>query len=193
MHALFLLTLLPFVHGLFFTLTPRTERCLTLSVGRDRAFYGAYIVTGKGEENVRVVVLDETGAIGYQSEARTREGTFDLVSKNGGVHRFCFKGFDSYPKVISFEFDLDEGHDEGDLIGEGQLEPLQHGVYDLSRNLQTVFRNIHFHEQRERVHRDLTERTCDRVLWSALVKMLSLSVISFSQIYMLKGYFDTNR
>ena len=44
--------------------------------------------------------------------------------------------------------------------------------------------------RREKVHRDLTEQTFDKVLWFSLGKVVALCSISFAQIYVLKSFFD---
>ena len=92
-------------------------------------------------------------------------------------------------KSISFEFSQESQIEEFALAKDDQFEPLNDDIQNLVKNLDTVYRNIHFYERRERVHRDLAEKTCDDLLWSVLIKIAVLCVLSLSQIYALKGFF----
>jgi hypothetical protein len=92
--------------------------------------------------------------------------------------------------VISFDYRHWDLADSEGLASEEHLKPLENELRVLSNKLDSVYRNINFYERREKTHRDLIERTCDRVLWSVLGKIVILSSIAFTQIYMLKTTFD---
>jgi hypothetical protein len=101
---------------------------------------------------------------------------------------------DKVDKVISFEFALeDNGPDEATLAKGGSVDPLSNTLRDLAKQLDAVYRNVHFYQRREKVHRDLTEQTCDRVVFSAIIKMIVLAMVGFIQIYVLRGFFTGNQ
>lgn len=102
----------------------------------------------------------------------------------------CFKALDRHSKTVSFEFTSQEEAEEGSLATEEELTPLRNGLKQLSKKLDSVYRNLHFYERRERIHRDLIEQTCDRVLWAGLSKMLVLISVSCLQVYLLRGFFE---
>ena len=98
---------------------------------------------------------------------------------------------DKVEKTISFEFGLDDDNqDEESLLGTENIDPLSNSLRDLGKQLDGVYRNIHFYQRREKVHRDLTEQTCDRVMMSAVIKMVVLALVGFLQIYILRGFFS---
>ena len=186
---LVLVALVAHVQGLYFVLNGYQQLCMGLTVGKGNAFRGAYVVSGQGERNVLVRVVAPEGTVQYSSPPRSNEGSFELTSAEGGTHNLCFRVADSTQKTISFEYTASEAK-EAELATESELDPLQESISSMSKYMDKVYRNIHFFERRERVHRDLTERTCDRVLWSALVKMFVLAIITCVQVYVLRGFFD---
>jgi len=185
-----LLALLGVVHALYFTLPGYQQLCFGLTVGKGGSFHGAYVVSGQGERNVLVRVVAPEGTVQFTSPPRSNEGSFELISSEGGTHNLCFRVADSTQKTIAFEYTAAEAK-EAELATETELDPLQDSISVMAKSMDKVYRNIHFFERRERVHRDLTERTCDRVLWSALVKMFVLAIITCVQVYVLRGFFDS--
>lgn len=185
-----LLALLGVVHALYFTLPGYQQLCFGLTVGKGGSFHGAYVVSGQGERNVLVRVVAPEGTVQFTSPPRSNEGSFELTSSEGGTHNLCFRVADSTQKTIAFEYTAAEAK-EAELATETELDPLQDSISAMAKSMDKVYRNIHFFERRERVHRDLTERTCDRVLWSALVKMFVLAIITCVQVYVLRGFFDS--
>lgn len=128
------------------------------------------------------------------SPRKAKEGKFQAVSHEGGIHTLCFRMIDKVDKVISFEFALeDNGPDEATLAKGGSVDPLSNTLRDLAKQLDAVYRNVHFYQRREKVHRDLTEQTCDRVVFSAIIKMIVLAMVGFIQIYVLRGFFTGNQ
>lgn len=182
--------LLGVAHALYFTLAGYQQLCFGLTVGKGGSFHGAYVVSGQGERNVLVRVVAPEGTVQFTSPPRSNEGSFELTSAEGGTHNLCFRVADSTQKTIAFEYTAAEVK-EAELATETELDPLQDSIAVMARSMDKVYRNIHFFERRERVHRDLTERTCDRVLWSALVKMFVLAIITCVQVYVLRGFFDS--
>jgi hypothetical protein len=117
----------------------------------------------------------------YLSTKLAREGKFEAQAKDDGNHTMCFKALDKKKKVISFEFDLEERNfDEDDETRKESLDPLEDSMTNLNRRLEMVNRNIQFTQRRERVHRDLTEQTCETVVWYSALKLAVLFVISFA-------------
>jgi len=176
--------------GLFFTLEGNSEKCFSLRVRKGHEFWAAYVISGKGDRNVLTQIFESDGSIQYASPKKSREGSLELVSGKGGLHQMCFKALDRHSKTVSFEFTSQEEAEEGSLATEEELTPLRNGLKQLSKKLDSVYRNLHFYERRERIHRDLIEQTCDRVLWAGLSKMLVLISVSCLQVYLLRGFFE---
>jgi len=182
--------LLSLASALYFTLPGYQQLCFGLTVSKGSSFHGAYVVSGQNERNVLVRVVAPGGSVQFTSPPRSNEGSFDLTSAEGGTHDLCFRVADSTQKSIAFEYLIAENK-EAELATETELDPLQDSIGVMARSMDKIYRNVHFFERRERVHRDLAERTCDRVLWSALVKMFVLAIITCVQVYVLRGFFDS--
>ena len=73
------------------------------------------------------------------------------------------------------------------------MDPLRGSFKNLGKSLDTVFMNLQFYERREIVHRDLAELTCDRVIYSAIIKIAVLFLISLAQIFSLRYLFSSNK
>lgn len=172
------------VSALYFPLDYRQERCIGLDLTLNQAFSGAYIVSGQGENNVMVRVETPSRQVLYHSPPKTREGKFELISTEKGKHRLCFKAFDRWPKNVSFEFTTPKG--EKELLTDQELLPLYEETIAMRKGYDTIQRNIRFTKQQEITHRDLTERTCDRVLWCALLKIAVLVFVSGVQVVVLR-------
>lgn len=176
--------LLAVASALYFPLDYRAERCFGLKLPAAQPFSGAYLVTGQGERNVLSRLESPSKRVLYHGTPKSHEGKFELTSEEEGLHRFCFKAFDRWPKNVSLEFTTPQV--EPELPTEEMLEPLYKEVKRMQRALETVMRNVQFTKQQERTHRDLTESTCDRVLWCAIIKVVVLSVVTVVQISVLK-------
>ena len=170
--------------ALYFQLDYRVERCLGIDLLSSQSFSGAYMVSGQGENNVMVRVEAPSKHVLYHSTPKSREGKFDLVSEESGRHRLCFKAFDRWPKNISFELLTRKA--EPEFLTENELLPLEENSVTMRKGYETIARNIRFTKQQERTHRDLTERTCDRVLWCAVVKVGVLVLVTVLQLVVLR-------
>jgi hypothetical protein len=103
----------------------------------------------------------------------------------------CFRAADHIQKTVSFNFEIetDTHIDDDHLATEHAMEPIEDSLSHLRKQLEVVYRNLHFYRRRERVHRDLAESTCDRVVMTAVVKMIVLGMVGAIQIYILRGFF----
>ena len=176
-----------------FTLEGAEPRCFNQLVDEGKDLSGAYVISGINDLEVVTTVVDSHGQAVYTSQPGTREGKFDSKADARGFYRLCFQTNDGSSKSISFEFYIQEGLQEENVATQEELNPLRSSLRKLSRNLDTVYRNIQFYERRERTHRDLAEITCDRVMLSAIIKMIVLVAISLAQIYMLRIFFNNKR
>lgn len=178
-------------YSLSFNLEAGTQDCVGLLLKRGGHFWGAYVVSGQGEKNFVARVEGPSGQPIYTSPAGQNEGEFETQAQADGLHKMCFKSTDRQPKVISFEFELeDETVDEDETAAMGSLDPIQEKFKDMARNMDLISRNIHFYQRREKVHRDLTEITCDRVLQFSIVKVVVLLGLTIFQVYMLTNFFE---
>ena len=58
----------------------------------------------------------------------------------------CFRAVDKTQKVVSFEFGLDEENpDEAALATGDKIDPLANSLRDLGKQMDLVYRNIHFY------------------------------------------------
>ena len=176
-------------YALFFTLPGYMEFCFTIDGKESSKIWGAYIVSGSEDTKVLTRLFDANRKTLYTSSKSSREGKFETAVTVDQIYELCFKALDFSEKSISFEFSQESQIEEFALAKDDQFEPLNDDIQNLVKNLDTVYRNIHFYERRERVHRDLAEKTCDDLLWSVLIKIAVLCVLSLSQIYALKGFF----
>jgi hypothetical protein len=165
-------------------------RCFNQKVDSGNDVSISYVVSGEKEHNVITTVMDTRGLIAYNNPPMTREGKFEAKASSSGVYRLCFQSKDASPKSISFDFYLQDGLQEEKMATQDEINPIRSNFRRLSRNLDTVYRNIQFYERREKTHRDLAEQTCDRVLFSGLIKIVVLFLVSIGQAYILRGFFN---
>ena len=177
--------------ALFTTLPGYTEYCFFVDGKSGQKLWGEYVISGEGDLNVLTRFFDSMKKPKYTGAKGTREGKFEFTLTSDEYHELCFKAQDGDPKVISFEFSQEDPVTH--LAAEDHFQPIEDEVKMTSRLLETVYRNLHFYERRERVHRDLTERTCDNILRSVLVKIVVLCCISLTQIYVLRGLFASDK
>lgn len=177
--------------AMFFTLPGYMEYCFIIDGKASRKIWGAYVISGEGDMNVLTRFFNSQRKAKYISQAGTREGKFEEAIDNDEMHEMCFKSQDGTEKIVSFEFSQDMQIEEQNLAAEDHFQPLDDEVASASKLLDTIYRNLHFYERRESVHRDLTERTCDYILWSVLIKIVVLCTLSLLQIYVLKNMFSS--
>jgi len=175
-------------YSLFIQLPGYTEYCFSIDGKKGQRLWGEYVISGEGDLNVLTRFFDGMKKPKYTGAKGTREGKFESLLNQDEFHELCFKAQDADPKTVSFEF----SHEEpvAVLAAEDHFQPIEDEVKLTSRLLETVYRNLHFYERRERVHRDLSEKTCDNILRSVLVKISVLCGISITQIYVLRGMFS---
>ncbi|OMJ74094.1 hypothetical protein SteCoe_27080 [Stentor coeruleus] len=170
-----------------------TIKCFYQYVNSGNELNGAYVISGEKDQNVLTTLKDPNGKIIYTSPIRSREGKFDFKAENDSKYKLCFQSADATTKSISFEMYSQDGLQEENFATQDEVAPLRSSFRKVSRSLDTVYRNIQFYERRERTHRDLTETTCDRVLFSGIIKMVVLALISLSQIWMMRSLFNSKR
>ncbi|OMJ75759.1 hypothetical protein SteCoe_25023 [Stentor coeruleus] len=191
---MYLLVVLSLVNGISFTLEGKGAlRCFSQYVNTGKELSGAYVVSGEKDQNVLTTVVDPNGRIVHTSQARSREGKFEIKADKDSVYKLCFQSKDKTPKSISFDVYSQEGLQEENFATQDEITPLRTTFRRVSRNLDTVYRNIQFYERRERTHRDLAEVTCDRVLFCGIIKMVVLALISFAQIWIMRTLFNNKR
>ncbi|OMJ95954.1 hypothetical protein SteCoe_508 [Stentor coeruleus] len=177
--------------AMFFTLPGYMEYCFTIDGKASRKIWGAYVISGEGDMNVLTRFFNSQRKAKYTSQVNTREGKFEESIDKDETYEMCFKSQDGIEKIISFEFSQDMQIEEQSLAAEDHFQPLDDEIASSSQLLDTVYRNLHFYERRESAHRDLTERTCDYILLSVLIKIVVLCTLSLLQIYVLKNMFSS--
>ena len=143
--------------------------------------------------NVLTRLFDSKKKIKFASESGTREGKLELIANENQLYELCFKSVDSDDKTVSFELSQNELSQVVTPVSNDGFEPLSDDLSESTSLLEGVYRNLQFYEERERINRDLTERTCDSILWSVLLKIAVLCGISLTQLYVLKGIFNMDK
>ena len=165
-------------------------RCLNQRVDQNSEVSVSYVISGENEQNVITNIMDPRGVVVFTNPPLSREGKYESRSPTFGMYRLCFQSKDHASKSISFEFYLQDGLQEEKMATQDEITPIRTNFRKLSRNLDSVYRNIQFYERREKIHRDLAEVTCDRVLYSGIVKIVVACVVSVAQGWILKGFFS---
>lgn len=180
-------------YALTFTLPGFTEYCFSIEAIAPQVIWGAYIVSGDGDTNVLARVFDSKKKPKYASAKTTREGKFEIKVAESQMYELCFRALDAEEKEVGFEFSKDLNINEFTFPKGDEFEPLNDDISLCSHRLDEVYRNLEFYESRERVNRDLTERTCDNILWSVLLKIIVLCGLSLTQLYVLQGFFNMDK
>ncbi|OMJ93921.1 hypothetical protein SteCoe_2972 [Stentor coeruleus] len=191
---MYLLFILSLAYGISFTLEGKGAlRCFSQYTNTGKEIIGAYVVSGEKDQNVLTTVIDNHGRFVHTSQARSREGKFEIKADKDSVYKLCFQSKDKTRKSISFDIYSQEGLQEENFATQDEVTPLRVGFRGVSRNLDTIYRNIQFYERRESTHRDLAEITCDRILFCGIIKMVVLAFISFAQIWIMRVLFNNKR
>ena len=177
-----ILFLISSAFALNFNIPGHTETCIGIEVDKNQEFWGGYVISGDGDKNVITTILDPNKIIEYISAEKSREGTFKINKPSVGIHKICFKSLDAFLKTVSFDINTGDIMPEKLASGEN-IEPIQMNLRRVSRQLEGVTRNLHFYQRREKVHRDLSEKTCDRILWAAGFKFITIFLLFFLQIW----------
>ena len=180
-------------YSLSFVLPGYTEYCFALDGIATQRIWGAYVISGVGDMNVVTRLFDSKKKLKFASEKTTREGKVDLIVTESQMYELCFKSTDYDEKSVSFEFSQNELSQVVTPVNNDGFEPLSDDLSESSNLLGGVYRNLQFYEERERIHRDLTERTCDSILWSVLSKIAVLCTISITQLCVFKGIFNMDK
>jgi emp24/gp25L/p24 family/GOLD len=177
-----LILFISFCQGIYFTLSDKREYCIGVTVKNAKELWGQYIISGEGDKNVVITMKDSSDKLEFASKRNSREGKIHVKSPKEGTHSLCFKSKDSKPKAISFDVHSDETSD-GKVATDDEIEPFQKSLKKVGRTVDIVYRNLRFYKLREKVHRDLSEKTCDRVIWATGFKVFSLVLVSLLQIW----------
>lgn len=127
-------------------------------------------------------MFDPKSVIEYISDPESSEGKFSVKKPSLGVHRLCFKSLDSNQNSVSFEIKSEERNTDS-LVLDDEIEPFEVSLRQLSRQVENVNRNLHFFKRREKIHRDISERNCDRIKWAAILKIICLITVAICQAW----------
>jgi hypothetical protein len=133
-------------NALFFTLEPKRDQCFNLNATGGRRIYGEYVVSGKGEDMAVCKVTAPSGKTEFLSPGRTKEGKFDIKGTETGTYKMCFRMLDSNAKTVSFHYEfVDSQTSEAVTATEKDLDPLTETLKNVSRQLDLIYRNLHFY------------------------------------------------
>jgi hypothetical protein len=146
MRILLLLFIFGISHGLYFTLEPKKEQCFNLTATKARKIYGAYVISGKGEDMAVCKVTSPTGKTEFLSPGKTTEGKFEIPSAEAGTYQMCFRMLDSNAKTVSFEYEFADGTIQSENVAkDSDIDPVSNSLRDLARSFDMVYRNLHFY------------------------------------------------
>lgn len=183
-------TLIVLAHALYFTLPGNSKRCIDQTLSPGESLSGQFMISGTSEELVFTRLLSPDGKIIYKNPLGKSEGSFSIDHPEPGTHHLCFQSFDRASKSVSFSLKTTDSQSSGVLGAE--IDPLFAAITKLAAHTDRALITIRFYQRRERVHRDLTEATCDRVLYTALAKVAALFAVSVVEVYILLRGFQSS-
>jgi len=131
---------------------------------------------------------------------RREEGSYTFnIAAEQGQYSACFtnNGMMGGAKDVKFSLDeVDQGKPPAATDAQGgqiQLNPLENAIADLSASVSAVMREQEYLKARERVHRDTSESTNERVLWYSVAEIALLIFITVYQIYSLMRFFEVKK
>ncbi|OMJ85419.1 hypothetical protein SteCoe_13260 [Stentor coeruleus] len=184
---LIILSLVIFVSGLSFKIQGKNQgQCFYIKAKTDDNILITYIISGKQDLNVIIIVYDPLSAVVFSNTPQTREGKKDFKAELNGKYHLCFYSKDNFLKQISFDYKIYALENfTYDYPTIEEIFPLAEGFSKLGKLLDDVYNNIQFSEIREKVHRDLAENISDRVLCSVLIKFGVIIGVVLMQGYTL--------
>lgn len=175
------------VQALYFTLPGNSKRCISETLQVGDVLSGDYLISGVAEQLVLTRLFSPNGEIAHKNLIGKPEGHFDLTAQSDGEYKLCFQAFDRAQKSVSFHLGKVEKKEE--LASEKDIDPLEDSIGEMSVRVDRILRNVKFFQRREKVHRDLTEKTCENVVWSALAKIVVLVCVAVAEVtILLRGF-----
>lgn len=183
--------LLNLVNSLHFEISGRgSKKCFSLYSESKSEVTMTYIISGKKDQSIFTTLANPVGALLYASPPRTREGKLEIRVQQTGTYFLCFESKDSSSKTISFDFFPSNTQEDLQFLTGSQTISLKISLHKLGGQFDSVFRNLQFYESREKIHRDLTEKTCNLIFNVILFKTLVLTLVTLGQLSVLKGFFS---
>jgi len=167
------------------------EQCYFDTVQRGDKVVTSYQVISGGALDIDVKVYGPDNRIVYEEE-RDKDGNFQFVATQAGMHRLCFGNTMSTitGKVVSFHIYVGNALAQQNAAKKEHLTPLEHSIVMLSEGIHRVRDGQDFLKLRERLCRNTTESTNARVLWWTILETCCLCAMSSFQIYYLKRFFE---
>lgn len=153
---------------------------------------GSFQVSTGGFLDIDVKVRGPDERMIY-SVSKETEGRFTFIAHESGVYRTCFGNFMSTvtPKTVSFVLVVGDGSAASQVAKQEHISPLERSVMELSEGLQQIQAEQEYMRMRERAHRNTSESTNSRVLWWSIAEAVCLVLMSVSQIFYLRRFFET--
>jgi len=180
-------------HGLITEVDPHKEECFYKDLEKDSSITFEFQVMSGGALDIDVLLSGPDGKTIY-SESKESEGEYMFNTESDGFYRFCFSNKMSTltSKLISFNI-LDEEELISRPVKPEDIDPLENAILQLSDGLHTIQAENKYMKLRERAHRNTSESTNSRVLWTSILEWAVLCGMSLWQIYYLRSFFEVRR
>eukprot|EP01098_Paradermamoeba_levis_P007916 TRINITY_DN3299_c0_g1_i1.p1 TRINITY_DN3299_c0_g1~~TRINITY_DN3299_c0_g1_i1.p1 ORF type:complete len:200 (-),score=74.46 TRINITY_DN3299_c0_g1_i1:300-899(-) len=179
--------------SLTFVIPANSEECYyeRLEVGAKLTVM--FQVVHGGALDVDFAVWSPDNRLIYEA-VKQSETRFAFEATSAGGHKICFNNkFSSFTnKVISFGIFLGEDSHKN-LATKDHLGPVENGILQLADGLRAVYADQEYLIMRERVHRDTTDSTHEKVVYWNLFESFVLIAMSIWQIIYIRRFFEVKR
>lgn len=184
--------------GYFISVDAQAEECFFDKVTQGVKMSLTFQVVEGGFLDIDVAVTGPDGRTIYSEKQETMQ-TFTFAAHMDGEYRYCFSNVKSSqtPKVVMFNMDIGElpRHAAPSSPEEENAEhqKLEGMVRELAQSLHGVKREQEYMTRRERIHREINQNTNSRVVMWAFFEAAVLVIMTVSQVYYLKRFFEVRR
>ena len=196
------------VKALSLQVEPKTEECFfeKVAAGGETIFVH-YEVTRGGLLDIRFDVFFNdimlTSSMHFSNEA---DGKFSHTSERAGTFKICFNNQMSRwtAKVVEFQVFVGEDHHQyrknaqspdatvslSEMLLSEDIKALELEATKISNELEVALRSQKTLQNREKRHRETSEASSSRALWTSILEAVVLLAISGIQIYLVRSMFS---
>lgn len=166
--------------------------------------YSFEVIEG-GFYDIDITLKDPNNVILHQ-EDRTSNGKFTIEASIEGDYQLCFdnKRTSFAPKVIMFDIDqsspssraakpIDGSQNPSDDKEDSEVAKISGMVDSLTRAAVSARHDVRYLHARDRVHRQLSEKTNQTIMYWSGLEFVLLMVVSVGQVVYVKRFFEIRR
>jgi len=192
--ALFAVLLISQTSGLTVKIKPYTDFCVLNDVKENGKLTGSFVTSGYDDAAVRLRIYEPTEKTHVVHEKNNmKEGNWEVIADKEGEYKTCFKNYGKHSAYVSFE--VQGGEEVIDTTGV-TVEDVQEAIkelYSTNKRMNKIKTNLGFQTTRSKIHNGNLDYLQGQIHWSAIVKIATLALIGFAQIYILTGYFKKQK